>query len=316
MEQRYVGRSGLQVSSLGLGTLTWGQETDEHDARDQMKVFTASGGTLVDTGDAYGDGRSEGVLAGLLGDVVSREELVLKVTAGPSPAPARPDGRPRHDTSARALLASLDRSLGRLGTDHVDLWCVPGWDAQVPVAEVLRALGTAVASGRARYVGVADHTGWQLATVAAAAGAAGVPLVTCAAEYSLLHRCPEIELLPAAAHHQLGVVARSPLAHGVLTAKYRSAVPPGTRGADPERSAHVDRYLSPGSRRVVEAVLTAADGLDAEPWEVALSWVRDAPGVSATLVGARTGEQLDAVLASDALVLPPEIRAALNDVAQ
>lgn len=314
MEQRYVGRSGLQVSSLGLGTLTWGQETDEHDARDQLKVFVAGGGTLVDTGDAYGDGRAEAVLADLIGDVATRDELVLSVTAGPSPAPPHPDLRLRADTSARALLASLDRSLRRLRTDHLDLWWVPAWDAAVPVAEVLRALDAAVASGRVRYAGVAEHTGWQLATVAGEAAAAGVPLVAAAAEYSLLHRWPEAEVVPAAAHHHLGLVARSPLAHGVLTGKYRSAVPPGSRGADPERAPHVERHLTPSGRRAVQAVRTAAEGLDAEPWEVALAWVRDAPGVTATLVGARTGEQVDAMTAAEALVLPPEIRAALNDV--
>jgi aryl-alcohol dehydrogenase-like predicted oxidoreductase len=316
VEQRYVGRSGLKVSSLGLGTLTWGQETDEHDARDQLKAFVSSGGTLVDTGDAYGDGRSESVLGDLLGDVVLREEVVLCVTAGPSPAPPPPDLRPRPDSSARALLASLERSLRRLGTDHLDLWWVPAWDPDVPVAEVLRALDTAVSSGRVRYAGVAEHTGWQLATTACEAATAGVPLVATTVEYSMLHRCPELEVLPAAAHHRLGVVARSPLAHGVLTAKYRTSVPPVSRGTDPVRAAHVDRYLSGPGRRVVEAVLTAADGLDAEPWEVALAWVRDAPGVTCTLVGARNGDQLDAALAAEDLVLPPEIRAALNDVAQ
>ncbi len=316
MEQRYVGRSGLQVSSLGLGTLTWGQETDEHDARDQLKVFVSAGGTLVDTGDAYGDGRAEAVLADLLGDVADRDDLVLSVTAGPSPAPPHPDLRPRHDTSARALLRSLERSLRRLGTDHVDLWWVPAWDPSVPVAEVLRALDAAVTSGRVRYAGVAEHTGWQLATVAAEAGRCGVPVVAAAAEYSLLHRAPEAELVPAAVHHRVGLVARSPLAHGVLTAKYRSSVPPGSRGADPQRSVHVDRHLTPHGRRVVQGVRTAAEGLDADPWEVALAWVRDAPGVTATLVGSRTGEQLDAVMAADALVLPPEIRAALDDVAR
>ncbi len=317
MEQRYVGRSGLQVSALGLGTLTWGQETDEHDARDQLKVFVSGGGTLVDTGGAYGDGRSEGVLAALLADVVHRDDVVLSVTAGAAGGTdaAATAGPARADNSARSLLRSLERSLRRLGTDHVDLWWVPGWDPAVPVVEVLRAVDAAVTSGRARYAGVAEHTGWQLATVAQLATTQGVPLVAAAAEYSLLHRAPEAELVPAAAHHRVGFVARSPLAHGVLTAKYRSSVPPDSRGSDPERADQVDRYLGARGRRVVQAVLTAAEGLDAAPREVALAWVRDAPGVTCTLVGARTGEQLDAVMA-DALVLPPEIRAALNDVAQ
>ena len=322
MEQRYVGRSGLQVSDLGLGTLTWGAETDEHDARDQLKAFVGCGGTLVDTGDAYSGGASEAVLGSLLGDVALREEVVLCVTAGPAPAPAglapgpgttSREGRP--DVSARALLASLDRSLARLGTDHVDLWCVPGWNPAVPVEEVVRALAAATSSGRARYAGLGDHAGWQVATLACSARAAGVPLVAAAAEYSLLHRGVEGDLVPAAAHHGLGLVARSPLGHGVLTAKYRAAVPPRTRGDDPARAAHVERGLGQRGRRIVQALTTAADGLDAEPWEVAISWVRDAPGVTSVLLGARTSDQLTALLAADDLVMPPEIRGALAEVA-
>lgn len=324
MEQRYVGRSGLQVSDLGLGTLTWGAETDEHDARDQLKAFVGCGGTLVDTGDAYSGGASEAVLGSLLGDVALREEVVLCVTAGPSPAPAAAglslgggvaDPRLGPDVSARALLSSLDRSLARLGTDHVDLWCVPGWNPAVPVDEVVSATATAVTSGRVRYVGLGDHAGWQVATVASAARRAGVPVVVAAAEYSLLHRSVESELVPAAAHHGVGLLARSPLAHGVLTAKYRTAVPPRTRGDDPARAAHVERGLGQRGRRIVQALTTAADGLDAEPWEVAISWVRDAPGVTSVLLGARTSDQLTSLLAADDLVMPPEIRGALAEVA-
>ncbi len=316
MEQRYAGASGLQVSSLGLGTLTWGAETDEHDARDQLKAFVGSGGTLVDTGDSYSGGAAEAVLGSLLGDVALREEVVLSVTAGPAPAPAPlPRGAGGPDVSARALLSSLDRSLGRLGTDHVDLWCVPAFNPRVPVDEVVQALEIAVRSGRVRYTAVGDHTGWQLATLAQVARGAGVPLVAAAAEYSLLHRGVEAELVPAARHHGVGLIARSPLAHGVLSAKYRSAGPAGSRAKDPHRAAHVERGLGPRGRRVAAGLSTAADGLDVDPAELAVAWVRDAPGVTSVLLGARTSDQLLAVLSADDLDVPPEIWAALGDAA-
>lgn len=321
MEQRYAGASGLQVSNLGLGTLTWGAETDEHDARDQLKAFVGCGGTLVDTGDSYSGGAAEAVLGSLLGDVALREEVVLSVTAGPAPAPAPlrlasgGAGAQAPDVSARALLSSLDRSLERLGTDHVDLWCVPAFSSRVPVDEVVRALDIAVRSGRVRYTAVGDHTGWQMATFAEVARSAGVPLVAAAAEYSLLHRGVETELVPAARHHGVGLLARSPLAHGVLTAKYRSKIPAGSRANDPHRSAHVERGLGPRGRRIAAGLSTAADGLDVDPAGLAVAWVRDAPGVASVLLGARTSDQLVAVLAADDLELPPEIWSALGDAA-
>ncbi len=316
-----MGASGLQVSNLGLGTLTWGAETDEHDARDQLKAFVGCGGTLVDTGDSYSGGASEAVLGSLLGDVALREEVVLAVTAGPAPAPAplraggAKDAGDAADVSARALLSSLDRSLARLATDHVDLWCVPAFSPLVPVTEVVRAMELAVRSGRVRYTAVGDHTGWQLATFAQVATTAGVPLVAAETEYSLLHRGAETELVPAARHHGVGIIARSPLAHGVLTAKYRSKVPAGSRASDPHRAAHVERGLGARGRRIAAGLSTAADGLDVDPAELAVAWVRDAPGVTSVLLGARTSDQLVAVLAADDLDVPPEIRAALADAA-
>src|SRR5690349_3272067 len=158
MEQRHLGRTGLRVSRIGLGTLTWGRDTDEHDAAEQLKAFWDAGGTLVDTADVYGGGEAEYLLGRLMERLVSRQDLVLSTKAGSVPDPDR-----RTDGSRGHLLAALDASLARLGTDHVDLWQLHAFDPYTPLEESLQALDIAVRSGRARYAGVANFCGWQLA---------------------------------------------------------------------------------------------------------------------------------------------------------
>jgi aryl-alcohol dehydrogenase-like predicted oxidoreductase len=310
MEERFLGRSGLRVSRVGLGTLTWGRDTDEHEAADQLRAFLDVGGTLVDTAAAYGDGASEELLGSLLGDVADRRDIVLCTKAGLLDGA----GGTRVDASARTLLRSLDDSLARLRTDHVDLWLAAAWDPSVPVEETLSALDAAVRSGRARYVGVSNYAGWQLAAAATLARAAGAPLVAEQAEYSLLQRDVESDVLPAAEHVGAGLLAWSPLGRGVLTGKYRNGTPADSRAASPHFAAYVRPDLGANSRQVVEAVVTAADGLGCAPVEVALAWVRDARGVASAVVGARTAAQLRGSLAAEEVVLPEEIRQALDDV--
>lgn len=300
MEQRRAGRSGLRVSRTGLGTLTWGRDTDPDDAAAQLVAFVDAGGTLVDSSRAYGDGAALSVLASLVADVVPRSDLVLSVGCG-SPA----------DTSRRTLLAQLDATLAELDTDHLDVWRVEGWDPATPVAEVAATLDLAVRSGRTRYAGVAAHTGWQLATVAAE-----LDLAVAQAELSLLARGPQAELVPAAVHHGVGVLAAAPLAGGVLTGKYRDGTPADSRGATEHLLATVSAYRGAYAQRVVQAVVTAADGLGTSPLAVALAWVRDSPGVTAAIVGGRDSAQLTGVLAGEELTLPAAIRAALDDVSR
>ncbi|GGT40815.1 oxidoreductase [Streptomyces kurssanovii] len=312
MEQRHLGRTGLRVSRIGLGTLTWGRDTDEHDAADQLKVFWEAGGTLVDTADVYGGGDAEYLLGQLVERLVPRSELVIATKAGSVPDPDR-----RFDGSRGHLLAALDASLARLGTDYVDLWQVHAFDPDTPLDETLQALDIAVSTGRARYAGVSNFCGWQLAKAATwqmAAPGARTRLASTQMEYSLLQRGVEREVLPAALDLGVGLLPSSPLGRGVLTGKYRTATPSDSRGASEQMAPFVEPYLDEAASSIVDAVVTAADGLAATPLEVALAWVRDRPGVVAPIVGARNAQQLMAALSVEALSLPDEIRRALDDV--
>ncbi|MFW6774990.1 aldo/keto reductase [Nocardioides sp. CPCC 205120] len=315
MHQRTVGATGLRVSRLGLGTMTWGRDTDEHEAREALGAFTERGGTLLDTAAAYGDGAAEELLGSLLGDVVARDDVVLATKAGLGQRRGTP-GRGARDTSRRALLTTLDASLRRLGTDRVDLWQVHVWSDEVPLEETLAALDHAVATGRALYVGVSNYAGWQAARAAtwqqAVPGRA--PLASLQVEYSLLNRAVEAEVVPAAEGLGLGLLPWSPLGRGVLTGKYRTGTPTDSRAATSHLASFVEPYLDDRSRGVVESVVKAADGLGWSPAEVALAWVRDRPGVTAPVVGARTAAQLRSILGVEDKVLPAEIADALDDV--
>ncbi|GAA4716452.1 aldo/keto reductase [Nocardioides conyzicola] len=312
MQQRRVGTTGLTVSRLGLGTMTWGRDTDEHEARDQLIAYAEAGGNLVDTAAGYGNGASEELIGTLIGDVVARDEVVLATKAGIS---ARPGGR-SYNTSRGHLLSTLDASLKRLGVEHVDLWQVHIWSDETPVEETLAALDHAVATGRASYVGISNYTGWQTAQAATwqRAVPGRVPLASTQVEYSLLNRAVEHEVLPAAAALGLGVLPWSPLGRGVLTGKYRSGTPSDSRAASTHFANFVNPYLDDRGAGIVEAVARAADGLGWSALEVALTWVRDRPGVTAPIVGARTAAQLRGALGIEELSLPAELIAALDDV--
>ena len=312
MQQRTLGSTGLKVSRLGLGTMTWGRDTDEHEARDQLIAFTEKGGTLLDTAAGYGDGASEQLIGTLIGDVIARDDIVLATKAGIS----RRSGERVLNTSRGHLLTSLDASLKRLRVDHVDLFQVHVWSDEAPIEETLSALDRAVSSGRASYVGISNYTGWQ--TAQAATWQRAVPgratIASTQVEYSLLARGIEHEVLPAAGALGLGVLPWSPLGRGVLTGKYRTGTPSDSRGASAHFAGFVNSYLDERGRSIVESVVRAAEGLGWSPLEVALVWVRDRPGVTAPIVGARTAAQLDGALGVEELALPAEIIEALDDV--
>ncbi|MFD4190495.1 MULTISPECIES: aldo/keto reductase [Amycolatopsis methanolica group] len=307
MQKRQLGRSGLRVSRMALGTMSWGAETDADEAASQLVAFVEAGGTLVDTADIYSGGESERILGGLLGDLVPRDEIVVATKA----VARRTDGPFGGGASRGALLSALEGSLRRLGVDHLDLWQLHAWDDSVPLEETLSALDHAVTSGKVRYTGVCNYAGWQLASAAAARPAG---LVATQAEYSLVERGVERELVPAARYHGLGVLPWAPLGRGVLTGKYRHGTPADSRGASAEYAGYVEQHRTERAARIVEAVATAADGLGVSPLVVALAWVRDRPGVVAPVVGARDTGQLTGSLAAEEIALPVAISSALDDV--
>lgn len=295
---------------MGLGTMMWSRDTDPEEAGGQLDAFLDAGGSLIDTAASYADGGSESLLGSMLGASISRRDVQICTKAG---VRRTPDGAVV-DASRDTLLSTLDDSLERLGTDHVDLWLVHAFDPDTPVEETLHALEVAVNSGRARYAGLSNHPGW--ATARAATLMTRPALAAAQVEYSLAQRGIEREVVPAALALGLGVLAWSPLGRGVLTGKYREGTPADSRAASEHLAGFVAPYLTPRVAAIVEALATAADGLGRSPAEVALAWCRDAPGVTSAIVGARTAAQLRALLPAEDLALPAPIREALDEVSE
>lgn len=298
------------MSRLGLGTMGWGSRTSIEDARDHLKAYLAAGGDFVDTAHGYADGASEEALGAMLGELVPRDQLVICSKAGVS----RVSGTRVVDTSRRTLMHQLETSLQRLGAAYVDLWLVHAWSDDTPVDETLSALEWAVTSGRARYVGVSNYSGWQAAHASTVLSGQRIPMVANEVEYSLLNRIPEDELVPAGQALGFGLLPWSPLGRGVLTGKYRNGMSDPPRSAPGERLGLAALQLTEESVQIVDAVAIAARGMNVSPAEIALAWVRDRPGVVAPIVGIRTAAQMQAALASEGLELPPELVQALNDV--
>lgn len=301
------------MGRLALGTMTWGRDTDEHESREQLTTFLEAGGNLVDTADVYADGSAEKILGRLLAEEHRRDNVVLATKSV-----SRPGTERRFDASRRHILAALDGSLRRLGVDYIDIWQLHAWDPWTPIEETLSAVDAAIAAGKVRYAGVSNYAGWQVAQAATIQSQSGLAhhLVSVQVEYSLVQRGVEREVIPASQALGLGLLPWSPLGRGTLTGKYRSGTPAESRAANPTFSSFVQPYLGEESRRVVDAVCTAAQGLDAQPLEVALAWVRDQPGVTAPILGARTAAQLKVALGSDKLELPDALRSALDDVSR
>jgi aryl-alcohol dehydrogenase-like predicted oxidoreductase len=292
--------------------MTWGRDTDTHEAADQCRAFIEAGGNFIDTSSTYGDGDSERVIGGLIGTLFKRENVAIATKAGVT----FPDGQRTVNNSRQSLIAELDKSLARLETDYVDIWQIHSWDPHNPLEDTLSALDYAYTSGKARYVGISNFSGWQSARAITIqeTNSAKAPIVTHQVEYSLLNRSIESEVLPCADETGIGVLAWAPLGRGVLTGKYRKGIPSDSRAAAPHFVKHVEPYLREKPQRIVEAVAVAAEGLGFAPLEVALAWVRDTPGITSAIVGARTGAQLRGILTSEEITLPDIVRDALNEI--
>ena len=317
MDYRTLGHSGCAVSSLCLGTMTFGVETDETIAHEQLDRFVEAGGTMVDTADTYGAGRSEEIIgrwfARRPADVTEPVVLATKgrfVVGGDT----SPNGS---GLSARHLTRALDASLRRLHRDAVDLYQVHAYDALTPMEETLRTLDQFVRAGKIRYYGLSNFTGWQLTKAVHLARALNVAgPVTLQPQYSLLAREIEWEIVPAVIDGGLGLLPWSPLGGGWLSGKYRRDQRPAgaTRlGEDPGRGMEAwDRRGTDRTWQVIDAVAKIAEDRGISMAEVALAWVNDRPAVSSTILGARTLDQLEANLRSAGLHLSAAETAALD----
>ncbi|WP_052666016.1 aldo/keto reductase [Nitriliruptor alkaliphilus] len=317
MEHRTLGRSGCVVSTLCLGTMTFGQETDEPGARAQMDRYVEAGGNLIDTADVYVDTESERIVGRWLADQSSdvRDRLVI-ATKGRFPTG---DGPNDVGLSRRHLTRALDASLRRLGVDAIDLYQVHSWDPLTPIDETLRFFDDAVAAGKVRYAGLSNFTGWQLQRTVDLAEFRGWPVpVTLQPQYNLLAREIEWELIPACAYNGLGLLPWSPLGGGWLTGKYQRDEPPtgATRlGEDPERGveAYGPRSRSQRTWDVLDVVRTIAEDRGVTMAQVALAWVVDRQTVTSVILGARTVEQLEDNLGAADLHLTDDEVARLDE---
>jgi aryl-alcohol dehydrogenase-like predicted oxidoreductase len=296
MEYRLLGRSGCAVSAFALGTLTFGNETDEAGSFAQLDRFTEVGGTLIDTADVYADHRSEEIIGRWLAQ-------------GRFPTDGDPNG---HGLSRRHLAAALDASLRRLGVATIDLYQVHAWDPLTPLEETLRFLDDATRAGKIHYIGLSNFTGWQLQKAVDVADARGLARpVTLQPQYNLLARAVEWEIVPACQSEGLGLLPWSPLASGWLTGKYRRDESPagGTRVAENadqgmkiwNQRGHLDRTW-----QVLEAVRKVADGHGVSMAQVSIAWLAARPAVASVILGARNMEQLADNLAAADVRLSPE----------
>ncbi|MDY7088732.1 MAG: aldo/keto reductase [Actinomycetota bacterium] len=316
MEYRTLGRSGCAVSTLCLGTMTFGDESDEKVSHAQLDRFVEAGGTFVDTADVYSAGESESIIGRWLSSrPADVTEAVVLATKGRFPMTPDPNGA---GLSARHLTRALDASLSRLGVDAVDLYQAHAWDPYTPLEETLRTLDGFVRAGKIRYYGFSNFTGWQLTKAVGLARELGLTgPVSLQPQYNLLVRETEYEVVPASLDAGLGLLPWSPLGGGWLTGKYRRDQRPtgDTRlGDNPERGMEAyDRRNVTRTWDVIEAVQGIAEARGVSMAEVALAWVTDRPGVTSTILGARTIDQLETNLEAAGLHLSDEENTTLNE---
>jgi aryl-alcohol dehydrogenase-like predicted oxidoreductase len=309
MRYRFLGGTGVAVSELCLGAMTFGREADEDLSRRILDQFVAAGGNFIDTANVYSQGGSEELLGRWLKGQ-SREDLVIatKVRWGMG------DGPNREGLTRRHILAAVEASLRRLGTDHIDLYQVHGWDPATPLEQTLATLDSLVTSGKVRYLGVSNWSASQLQRALDLADARGWERFVCLQPlYNLLDRETEWELLPVSRAGGLGVIPWSPLRGGWLSGRYRrdmAGPPEGTRVRDAETNNWSETWAAYGTERTWQVLdeLTAIAGETGKtPAQVALNWLLQQPGVTAPIVGARTWEQFEANLGAADWDLDPAL---------
>lgn len=295
---RLLGRSGLRVSPLALGTMTfgadWGWGADEAEARRMFDLYVDRGGNFVDTAVNYTNGASERILGGFVRD--KREAVVLATKFTMSRDAANPNAGGNHRLN---LVRSVEQSLRQLGTDRIDLLYLHSWDMTTQADEVMRGLDDLVRSGKVVYLGICNTPAWRIAQMQTLADLRGLaPLVALQIEWSLVERTVEHELVPMARALGLGIMPWSPLGGGVLTGKYKRSDAAATSSQADVSDTRKGVIASSGHLRefaisLGEAVRSIADDIGASAAQVALAWLLGRPGVTAPILGARTAAQLE-----------------------
>lgn len=299
MAYRFLGRTGLKVSELCLGAMTFGREADEPTSHALLDRFAAAGGTFIDTADIYNGGVSEEILGRWL-KTVDRERFVIATKVRWQSRAEDPNGV---GLNRKHIIASVEASLRRLGTDYLDLYQAHSWDGATPLEETLSTLDGLVRAGKVRYLGASNYSGWQLQKAIDLSRQRGWEPFSCLQPlYNLLDRDTEWELLPVSRHEGLGVIPWSPLRGGWLTGKVRRGMtepPAGTRLESAEQrqlSERWTRYANDHTWGVLDTLFAVAEEAGKTPAQVALRWLLQRPGVTAPIIGARSLEQLDANL--------------------
>jgi aryl-alcohol dehydrogenase-like predicted oxidoreductase len=320
MEYRQLGRSGLWLSELGLGTMSFGQtgdgetrlgSTDIARAQRQLDLCLDHGVNLVDTADVYADGRSEEIVGRIVRG--RRERLIVATKARFATGPNQHDA----GLSRQHLIAACEASLRRLGIDHIDLYQMHQWDGRTPVEETLGALDDLVRAGKVRYIGCSNFSAWHVGKSLAASERRGyASYVSQQIHYSLVSRDAESELVPLSLDAGLGILVWSPLAGGLLSGKYRRdrARVPGTRYAAGWNEPPIHDWDHAWA--IIDALVEIAAECDASPAQVALRFTLDMHGVTTSIIGARTEEQLVDNLGAAAVRLEPSQRDRLEQISR
>ncbi len=318
MNHRYLGRTGLKVSELCLGTMTFGRETDGAHSHRMLDRFVGAGGNFIDTANMYARGASEEILGRWL-QQRRREDLVIATKA------RFPMGEGPNEvgSSRKHLLHEVEASLRRLATDHIDLYQVHCWDRATPLEETLSTLDGLVRAGKVRYLGVSNFCGWQLQKAIDLSRARGwEPFVCLQPQYNLLTRSPEWELIPVCLNEGLGVIPWSPLRGGWLSGRYRRGMtepPAGSRVHQAEKEGWSEswkNYANEHTWRVLDTVFEVSAETGRTPGQVAINWLLQRPGVTAPIVGARSLEQLEGALGAAGWDLDPGQMQRLNAVSE
>ncbi|KPL78672.1 dehydratase [Ornatilinea apprima] len=314
MEYRYLGRSGLKVSELCLGAMTFGRESSKEESFRIMDLFVEAGGNFIDTANVYSLGTSEEIVGQWLRGK-QRDDLVIATKA------RFPMGKGPNDEglSRKHLMKAVDDSLRRLGSDYIDLYQVHCWDRRTPLEETLITLDTLVKSGKVRYLGASNFTGWQLQKAIDLSRQMGLEAFTSLQPlYNLLDRYSEWELMAVCRNEGLGVLPWSPLRGGWLSGKYQrsmSAPPQGSRVEEASKqgwSEAWDEYANEHTWSVIDALMSAAKDLDKHPAQVAIRWLLQRPGVTSPIIGARKPEHLQINLGASGWIIPEAVMQQLN----